>query len=56
MIDAALQPFSWYHRFVIHGAQQHQLPGDYVEHLQTFDSIADPDDARHQQNCGIICG
>ena len=53
-IDGSLKPFSWYHRFVIHGARQHQLPPDYIRHVQTFESIADPDSRRHAQNSQLI--
>lgn len=54
MIDRSLKPFSWYHDYVVHGAKQHGLPAEYVEHLQQFDSIADPDAHRHRQNSQIL--
>lgn len=53
-IDPSLKPYSWYHRYVTHGAQQHELPMDYVEHLQTFESIADPDRERAHRNSQLI--
>ena len=53
-IDASLKPYSWYHRFVIHGAEQHQLPIDYVQHVQAFESIADPDSERSHHNSQLI--
>lgn len=49
-IDASLKPFSWYHGFVLHGALQHRLPRAYVERLQAFEFITDPDAVRHDQN------
>jgi gamma-glutamylcyclotransferase (GGCT)/AIG2-like uncharacterized protein YtfP len=52
--DPSLLPYSWYHDFVIHGAQQHGLPREYIDHLQSHQSIIDPDPARHEQNRRLI--
>lgn len=55
-IDGSLKPFSWYHRFVIYGAEQHRLPKTYIRRLHTFESIADPDSRRHEHNSQLLDG
>ena len=41
-IDEALIPYSWYHELVIRGAEQHNLPKDYVAGLRAVPFTADP--------------
>jgi hypothetical protein len=53
-IDGKLKPFSWYHRLVIHGATQHRLPLNYVQHLRAVESVADPDDVRRHHNSRLL--
>ncbi len=53
-IDRSLKPFSWYHDYVLSGARQHRLPDEYVEYLQSFDSIPDPDQKRHWLNKQVL--
>jgi len=53
-IDESLLPFTWYHRFVIHGARQHRLPDEYIRQLQAIASVADLDCEREQRNSRII--
>ena len=52
--DSSLLPYSWYHDFVIHGAQQHRLPQKYINYLRSCKSVTDPDLARHEQNRRLI--
>ncbi len=35
-------PYDWYKNLILQGAQEHQLPGDYVEYLQRLPSKPDP--------------
>jgi len=42
-IDGTLKPYSWYLNHVIVGARESQLPGDYIEKIQSIESITDPD-------------
>ncbi|HLG17085.1 MAG TPA: gamma-glutamylcyclotransferase [Blastocatellia bacterium] len=42
-IDDKLIPYVWYHKLVIAGAEQHQLPDDYIANLRAVPSIEDPD-------------
>jgi len=53
-IDPSLKPFSWYHRFVVQGAKEHELPVDYIRYLEAFESVADPDVRRHEHNWRLI--
>ena len=41
-IDEALIPYTWYHRLVIAGAEQHRLPEDYITDLQAVLHSEDP--------------
>lgn len=49
-IDDSLRPYDWYHDFVLQGAEQHQLPPSYIEHLVQLESIADLDIDRDRRN------
>lgn len=40
--DSALQPYDWYLDLVVAGAEQHQLPTDYIQRLRVRPSLADP--------------
>lgn len=53
-IDATLLPYSWYHDLIIDGACQHRLPEPYVDYLRSFNSVVDPDAARHSVNRRLI--
>jgi gamma-glutamylcyclotransferase len=53
-IEPSLLPFSWYLSFVHHGAEQYSLPSEYIERLQSFESVLDPDTGRHERNSSII--
>ncbi|MEQ9408927.1 MAG: hypothetical protein RIK87_14415 [Fuerstiella sp.] len=50
-----LQPYSWYHNFVIYGARQHRLPVSYIRSLSRFNTIVDSDSERHATNLRLIC-
>lgn len=54
-IDDGLQPYSWYKRFVVDGARQHQLPADYVAQLEAFQAAEDADAGRDVRNRAIRC-
>jgi hypothetical protein len=48
-IDESLQPYSWYKDFVLAGAEEHQLPPEYVEsRIGAVHAIRDPD-PQHEQ-------
>jgi len=46
VIDDALTPYVWYHQLVIAGAEQHQLPQDYIADLQAVPDSEDPNPHR----------
>lgn len=41
-IDAALNPYDWYHQLVINGARQHALPDSYASIVSAVKSLPDP--------------
>ncbi len=45
-IDDLLAPYSWYKKYVVHGARHHGLPDSYIKSLNTVQTIEDPDRAR----------
>lgn len=53
-VDPSLLSYSWYHDYIICGACEHQLPDSYVEFLKSFESLADPDSARHARNRRVM--
>ena len=53
-IDAALLPFDWYHRLVVHGAREHGLPADYVTALARMPVRVDPDRTRAARALSLI--
>lgn len=55
-IDATLQPFAWYHRYVVAGAREHRLPTEYQGHLQSIATVDDPDVERNRLNASILAG
>ena len=54
VVDPRLQPFCWYHGFVVQGAAQHDLPPEYQRQLRAIPSIPDPDLARAERNWNVI--
>ena len=53
-IDDRLSPYTWYKDFVVQGARQHQLPDAYIQKLEAFTAIVDPDRAREEKNRRIL--
>ena len=54
-IDDTLQPYSWYKRFVVDGARQHNLPEEYVGKIENMPSTEDPNTRRDARNRAIKC-
>jgi hypothetical protein len=54
-IDNTLSPYSWYKRFVVEGARQHNLPADYIARIEAIRAIEDPDARRDTRNRVIQC-
>jgi hypothetical protein len=48
-IDDGLQPYSWYKDFVLAGAEDHQLPPEYIgSRIRAVHAIGDPNPQRQQ--------
>jgi hypothetical protein len=45
-----LMPYSWYLRYVLAGAREHNLPHDYVAQIVKTAALDDPDKQRHARN------
>lgn len=54
-IDPSLRPYSWYKRFVVEGAKQHDLPEDYITKLMSELPIEDPDRLRNAHMSKVRC-
>ncbi|WP_018294906.1 gamma-glutamylcyclotransferase family protein [Mariprofundus ferrooxydans] len=52
-IDDAVKPFHWYKQHVIHGARENRLPDAYLAFIDSFESIDDPDNERHERELNI---
>jgi hypothetical protein len=52
-IDHDQQPFHWYKEHVVRGAEEHDFPGHYVEHIRATPSIDDHDSQRHHRELSI---
>ena len=55
VINPNLRPYSWYKRFVIEGARQHNLPEEYINQINQFQATEDPDRSRDAENRAIDC-
>ena len=51
--DNSLKPYSWYKEHVMRGAQEHNLPLDYIEKINKVDEIQDLDLKRHEEELQI---
>lgn len=49
-LDDALQPFDWYHAYVLAGARQHGLPASYIAAIAAVLTRRDDDAQRRAQN------
>ena len=54
-IDASLEPYSWYVRYVVEGAKQHNLPADYVAKVSATKSKKDLDLVREAEERAVRC-
>ncbi len=52
-IDPELKPFHWYKEHVVRGAMENGLPDEYVLAIESIESVADPDNVRHETELGI---
>ncbi|MFT5350777.1 MAG: gamma-glutamylcyclotransferase [Planctomycetota bacterium] len=52
--DNYSSPFSWYQDIVIAGARMHDFSESYIDHIQSFNAISDPDQARENRLRAIV--
>ena len=52
--DTDLKPYHWYKALTLAGAIEHGLPNDYVEWIQTFESVEDPNASRRERNEALL--
>lgn len=52
--DPSLKPWSWYRALVVAGANEHDLPSEYIDALAGVEAPLDADTARHEANMAII--
>jgi len=53
-VDDALLPYDWYRALVLAGAQEHDLPPDYVGQLTAVRSYPDPNQDRRQKHRALL--
>ncbi len=52
-IDGARKPYHWYKEHVLIGAKENHLPEEYIESIESVESVADPDTARSARELEI---
>jgi len=53
--DCGLQPYEWYKRFLVEGAEEHSLPSDYITTLRAIAAKPDPDRPRDKKKRALSC-
>ncbi len=48
-IDSSMKPYHWYKEHVIRGAEEHNLPREYIDRIIEVSAISDPDTKRHRE-------
>lgn len=52
-IDTGLKPYDWYKVHVVVGAQENDLPANYLDMIEEVESVADPDRQREERELSI---
>jgi len=55
-VDNNLLPYDWYKEFVVTGAEQNDLPAEYVQSIRKIAFTADTDVVRKQRQLAILKG
>ena len=53
-VEGYTSPHSWYQDIVIAGAEYHQFPEEYIDHIKSFSAIDDPDRERELKFRNIV--
>jgi hypothetical protein len=48
-----LLPYDWYHRHVMVGAEEANLPASYIQQISAVNTITDPNKSRHAMEIAI---
>lgn len=52
-IGSDLKPYNWYKHHVITGAKENELPVEYIDKINSIESITDPKPERHASEMAI---
>lgn len=52
-IDPSLKPYHWYKEHVLRGAKENGLPEDYIQSIESIESVVDPKQERHETEMAI---
>lgn len=52
-IDRNAKPYKWYKKHVLIGAREHNLPADYIAHIDSIEALADPNTTRRDNELEI---
>ncbi|TBW49103.1 gamma-glutamylcyclotransferase [Marinobacter halodurans] len=55
-IDDSLRPFDWYRHHVLMGAQEHELPADYIARIAAVEVEQDRNERRRARELGLYSG
>ena len=53
--ESGLLPYGWYKRFLVEGAEEHNLPSDYITSLRAIAAKLDPDQSRDKKKRALSC-
>jgi hypothetical protein len=53
--DPLLRPYTWYTRFLVEGAIEHDLPAEYIEGLRRIEANQDEDQERDRAKRLLLC-
>lgn len=54
LLDDSLRPYGWYKDLVVAGAREHNLPEEYIQQLESVESVKDPDKDRDLRNRRLL--
>ena len=52
-IDSSLKPYQWYKEHVLYGANEHNLPKNYINQIENVAAIPDLNASRHEKELRI---
>ena len=55
-IDDSLLPYTWYKKHVLLGAQEMNLPTEYIRRIEAVEALEDSNLKRHEKEMAIYSG